>query len=333
MFQTIREFKGKGFTIIETMVAIAVFALTMGVITTFIILSYRNYSFTKDQSMAINEARKGIEIMVKEIRQARQGEDGSYPIEKADDKEFIFYSDIDNDGKVERVRYFLGTVNSGNLSKDCVSFSQGGSCSQTFSNSFTGTLKSAQVQVSVEGDFGASNEYAEVFADGRKLGDFCKDQCSDCAGVWQGTGTFDVAGEAADDSIQFLADASSKVDPSCNWQNPGHSMKTKFDFFWTEELSGMGHEFKKGVIESQDSSPIYPEDQEEITNLSSYVRNAPPIFEYFDSDNNKIIDDPARLKDTKLIKLFLVINVNPNRPPQDFELESFVELRNLKIVQ
>jgi len=333
MFQTIGEFKEKGFTLIETMVAIVVFALTMGVITAFIISSYRNYGYTKDQSVAINEARKGIEIMVKEIRQARQGEDGSYSIEKADDKELIFYSDIDNDGKVERVRYFLGTVNSGNSSKECVSFSKGGSCSQTFSNFFTGTLKSAQVQVSVEGDFGASNEYAEVLADTRKLGDFCKSLCSDCAGSWQGTATFDVINEAADNSIQFLADASSQVDPSCNWQNPGHSMKAKFELSWTEELSGMGYEFKKGVIKPHDASPIYPEDQEEITSLSSYVRNAPPIFEYFDSNNDKIIDNPARLKDTKLIKLFLVINANPNRPPQDFELESFVELRNLKAIQ
>ena len=95
----------------------------------------------------------------------------------------------------------------------------------------------------------------------------------------------------------------------------------------------MGYEFKKGVIKPHDASPIYPEDQEEITSLSSYVRNAPPIFEYFDSNNDKIIDNPARLKDTKLIKLFLVINANPNRPPQDFELGSFVELRNLKAIQ
>jgi len=49
MFQTIGEFKEKGFTLIETMVAIVVFALTMGVITAFIISSYRNYGYTKDQ--------------------------------------------------------------------------------------------------------------------------------------------------------------------------------------------------------------------------------------------------------------------------------------------
>ncbi len=31
------------------------------------------------------------------------------------------------------------------------------------------------------------------------------------------------------------------------------------------------------------------------------------------------------------MKVYLVVNVDPNRPPQDFELESFVQLRNLKV--
>ena len=45
---------------------------------------------------------------------------------------------------------------------------------------------------------------------------------------------------------------------------------------------------------------------------------------------NEITSVPARLVDTKLMKVYLVVNVNPNRPPNEFELESFVQLRNLK---
>ena len=47
-------------------------------------------------------------------------------------------------------------------------------------------------------------------------------------------------------------------------------------------------------------------------------------------NGNKITDYPARLKDTKMMKVYLVVNIDPNRPPNEFELESSVQLRNLK---
>lgn len=321
--------KGAGFTLIETIITITVFALIMGATAGFIIMAYRTHGYAWQQSSAVEEARKGIEIMVKEIREAREGSDGSYPIEKAEDKEFIFYSDIDKDGEVERVRYFLGTAGSGSRTGECITYAWNGSCSVDFSNFLNGILNSAEVRVSVEGDFGWKNrEYAEIYADGTELGDVCRSDCSDCPGIWQGTLTFDVTDQAEDDSVTFLADATSYVDPNCP-----HAMKAKFEFTFNEELAGLSHQFKKGVINPVGSPPEYPSDQEEITILSSYVRNAPPIFEYFDRDGNKIEEYPARLNDTKLMKVYLIINVDPSRPPQDFELGSFVQLRNLKTEQ
>ncbi len=190
----------KGFTLIETIMTIVVFTMIMGVISGLIVMGYRTQSYTLEQSLAISEARKGIETMVKEIREARPGDDGSYIIEKPEDYQFIFYSDIDKDTATERVRYFI-----------------------------------------------------------------------------QGT------------------------------------------------------DFKKGVIDPSTSWPItYPLDKEEIFILSQYVRNQPPIFHYYDGNGNEITQLPARLKDTKLMKIYLVINVNPNRPPQNFILESAVQIRNLK---
>ena len=322
--------KGAAFSLIETIVAIAIFALIIGAVTGSIMMIYRTHSYIFQQSTAIEEARRGIETMVKEVREAREGENGSYPIEEAGDKEFIFYSDIDNDGKTEKVRYFLGVVSSGSQTQECVTFSKGGSCAVNFSNFLTGTLISAEVKISIEGDVGASSEYAEIFADGIKLSNICQTGCSDCAGAWQGTAVFDVTNYALDNSIQLLTDATYQVDPYCSWQNPNHSMKAKFEFSFTEDLSSLVHEFKKGVIKPIGDPPTYPSDQEKIIILTSYVRNVPPIFEYFDQNGNKIEDYPARLKDAKLMKIYLVINIDSNQPPQDFGLESFVQLRNLK---
>ncbi|MCX6760927.1 MAG: type II secretion system protein, partial [Candidatus Nealsonbacteria bacterium] len=92
----------KGFTLPETITTIFIFALIMGVTSSLIVFGYRIYSHSWEQATAVDEARKGIEVMTKEIREARTGEDGSYPLEKADDKQVIFYSDIDGDNKTER---------------------------------------------------------------------------------------------------------------------------------------------------------------------------------------------------------------------------------------
>lgn len=316
----------KSFTLIETLVAIFVFTLAMGAVSGFILMAYRTQSYTWQQSLAISEARRGIEIMVKEIRKAKQGDDGSYPIELAGDKEFVFYADIDKDGLTEKVRYFLGTTNSGSQIKECQTSVKGGSCSVSFSNFLKGNLVSAQAKVSVDGDFGSSKEYAEIFADGIKLGEICKTGCSDCPGAWQGTTIFDVKNFALDNSITIEARATSKVDPLCP-----HSMKMKADFSYTEDLAGLAHEFKKGIIKPTGSPPKYLSENETMTTLTSYVRNVPPIFEYFDQNGEPIEEYPARLKDTKVIKAYLVVNVNPDRPPTEFELESFVQLRNLKL--
>ena len=59
------------------------------------------------------------------------------------------------------------------------------------------------------------------------------------------------------------------------------------------------------------------------------MRNAPPIFRYFDKDGNEL-GPPANLKNTKRMRVYLVVNVNPARPPQNFVLETDVLLRNLK---
>jgi len=321
----------KGFSLVEVLVTITIFALILGALMGFIMLGYKTYNFSWQQAMAINEARKGVETMVKEIREAKTGEDGSYPIERAGDKEFVFYADIDKDGDVERVRYFLGSVGSDNSSnQECVTFSSGGSCDVTFSNFLSGELELAQVRVSVEGDFGWSQESAEIYADGVYLGRVCQTGCSDCAGNWEGVEVFDVTTLAEDDSIQFIADSSWRVDDFCDWQEPNHSMKAKFELSWTENLPHGDGEFKKGVINPVGDPSEYPTDQEIVTVLSDYVRNAPPIFRYFDGNGEEIQVLPSRLVDTKLMEVFLVVNVDPNRSPFAFELKSAVQLRNLK---
>ncbi len=313
----------KSFTLVETIVTIFIFILLMGALSGMIVMLYRTKTYQWEESLAISEARRGIETMIKEIREAREGENGAYPLEYAGDKELIFYSDIDNDGKTERVRYFLGESETQTLIQECESFQRGGSCSVSFNNFFTGNLTSAQVRISVKGDLGRGNEYLEVFVDGQSLGKICQTGCTDCSNFWEGTATFDVTSFASDNLLTFSAEASWRVDPICP-----HSIQVHFELTFTQETQGT--QLKKGVIEPEGNPPTYPLDKEKVSIITSYVRNSPPIFEYFDQNGNKIEEYPARLSDTKVMKVFLVVNVDPNRPPNEYQLQSFVQLRNLK---
>ena len=188
----------KGFSLVETFIVIFIFSLTMGAVSGLIVMLYKTHGYTWQQSRAIEEARKGVETMVKEIREARTGEDGSYTIASTTDFQFSFYGDINRDSNIERVRYFVE-----------------------------------------------------------------------------------------------------------------------------------GTDFKKGVIEPVGIPAVYPAGTEKISVLSHYVRNSPPVFRYFD-ENNQELPAPARKRDTKLMQVYLVINVDPNKSPQDFVLSSMVQLRNLK---
>lgn len=310
--------------------AVAVFTLILVATAAAVTTIYRTQGYAMQQAMATNEARRGVDAMTKELRQARYGDNGAYPIEKAAGKELIFYSDIDSDGQTERVRYFLATINSNSQIKECHSGSQGGSCNVSFNNFLTGTLKSAQVTVSTEGYYGNSGRYSEFYADGVKLANLCQSNCTQCAGAWQGTQTFDVTSAATDNSIQFSLDSTSSVKALCQWIDPNHSIKAIFEFYFTEEIPNMGNELRRGVIEPSGSPVVYPIDQEQTKIITSYVRNAPPIFTYYDKNGDQITDDPSLLNDTKMVRLYMVINVDPNRPPDDYELEQYVQIRNLK---
>lgn len=196
----------KSFSLIEAITMIFIFILSLTAVLSFIVYLYRTYGYNFRQVQAINEARQGVETMVKEIREARYGDDGSYPLEEAGNFQFIFYSDIDRDDAVERIRYFLSGTN-----------------------------------------------------------------------------------------------------------------------------------FNKGVVEPSGDPPQYVLSNETISTLSSYVRNLPSefIFTYYNGNwPSDTINNPlptlTRLTETKLLHVYLKVNLNPNRAPTNFELESDVQIRNLK---
>lgn len=96
-----------GFTLIEVLVASAILViLAVGLLGIQYIIGQNQVSVWRNY-LSIESANISMSAMTKEIRDARQSESGSYPLEIADDQEIVFYTDYDYDGIVERIRYTL----------------------------------------------------------------------------------------------------------------------------------------------------------------------------------------------------------------------------------
>ena len=100
-----------GLSLLEIVVTLGIFSMAIVGVSTFITQSYKANLLANEQAEAIENARTGTDIMVKEIREASPAENGAYPIEVANDQNLIFYSDIDSDELIEKVRYYLDGTN------------------------------------------------------------------------------------------------------------------------------------------------------------------------------------------------------------------------------
>lgn len=92
----------------------------------------------------------------------------------------------------------------------------------------------------------------------------------------------------------------------------------------------------KGIIEPSGQPPTYSSDQEKLIKLTEYVRNgSTPIFTYYNGDwpadtEQNPLTSSARLAETELLRLYLRLNTQSEKPDEDFILESYTQIRMLK---
>ncbi len=97
----------KGVTLIEVLlVGVITSLLGLGILALQYIIS-QNQVVALQNVLNVEEANNFITTMVREIRNIRPGDNAAYPLERAQDQEMIFYSDIDFDGQSEKVRYTI----------------------------------------------------------------------------------------------------------------------------------------------------------------------------------------------------------------------------------
>lgn len=99
-----------GFTLIEVTVATSVMIFIGLAVAGLQYIMTQNQVEIFNTSTNIEEANRSLETLARELRTARASEQGSYLLASMSAQEIIFYSDIDYDGKSERVRYFKDGV-------------------------------------------------------------------------------------------------------------------------------------------------------------------------------------------------------------------------------
>jgi prepilin-type N-terminal cleavage/methylation domain-containing protein len=97
----------KGFTLIEMTITIAIVAVLGIVISKFQADVFSFNRYFQNSFDTAEKAQKLLHPMTAEIRSASQSNTGAYPVDAISDTDFSFYSDINNDGLKERVRYYL----------------------------------------------------------------------------------------------------------------------------------------------------------------------------------------------------------------------------------
>jgi len=103
--------KNSGFTLIELMVALSIFIALTIISGNFVINGMQLRRKAYARISATEEAQRVIRKMMREIRNSTQSDRGDYNLDIVIPQEFSFYSNIDDDIQVEKVRYFLDGAN------------------------------------------------------------------------------------------------------------------------------------------------------------------------------------------------------------------------------
>lgn len=97
----------KGFTLLELMVSGFLFSVIVALVAGFAVYYFKNYSFSFEEQQQVGQVSQVLTQMMREIRRARNAEDGGWPLVQTDDTTLVFYADTTGDGKTDRVRYYM----------------------------------------------------------------------------------------------------------------------------------------------------------------------------------------------------------------------------------
>lgn len=98
-------------TIIEMLVWIAVLIVVFEGIAATLLHFYDTNTYAIEQANAVTSAQRGLEAVVRTIREGAYSSEGAFPIVSIAENDFVFYADVDSDSLIERVHYYIDGTN------------------------------------------------------------------------------------------------------------------------------------------------------------------------------------------------------------------------------
>jgi prepilin-type N-terminal cleavage/methylation domain-containing protein len=97
----------KGMTLAEVLVTLAIFLLIMGAVAAFEANVFIYGRFSSDSLQTIQDSQIILKNISREVRNITVADDGSYPIANVSTSSMTVFSDFDDNGSRERIRYSL----------------------------------------------------------------------------------------------------------------------------------------------------------------------------------------------------------------------------------
>ncbi len=99
----------RGMTLVEMLMAIFILLIGLEGVSILFVNSWKMNKFVLETGNASFIASRTVNLIVSDVRRARQADNGDYPIESGGQNDLQIYIDIDGDGITERVHYYLSS--------------------------------------------------------------------------------------------------------------------------------------------------------------------------------------------------------------------------------
>jgi len=97
----------RGMTLVEAVIWVTMTSLIMLSLMQSVLYFYRTNSYAIEQGLAVTSGQRGVDNMMKIIREAAFSSNGAWPIISMSPTSFSFYADIDADPFIEQVTFYL----------------------------------------------------------------------------------------------------------------------------------------------------------------------------------------------------------------------------------
>lgn len=105
--QNKKLFSKKGFTLVETIIAITLFLLGTQATVLVFAKTMKNKAYVLEMGKASFVVSRSMGDVTQYLRRARQSDGGAYPVVSAKNNDLVFYSDYDKDDTTERLHVYL----------------------------------------------------------------------------------------------------------------------------------------------------------------------------------------------------------------------------------